>query len=287
MARRHLLRHRDLSRARPPAPPPSSSSMLSILFDIGGYRDTHISFYHLPLLPPPGPTTTTTTVFVESDLVFDKAWTKDTGHVNLSHCDGLVTITTTSTDRVFVCNPATQEFIKLPRGTHNAEVDYYARRRRILPLVAIGFDQWRNSYVVARYFYRRYGGATTFDDEDDTGESASSSPEDYDIGHEVFTLGSGDGGSWEVTDDPPGAIGVEAPICTRRGFYWHSGMPNPRLLRFGLKDRAFEVVARPPTAGEWSPFDGMAVMDDGKLCYLHTATEASSLHPTTTTGMAT
>ncbi|KAF8758190.1 hypothetical protein HU200_010638 [Digitaria exilis] len=258
-----VRRHRDLSRARPPAPPSSSSSMLSILFEIAGYR-THISFYHLPLLPPPGPTTT----------VFD------TGHVNLSHCDGLVTITTTSTDRVFVCNPATQEFIKLPRGTHNAEVDYYARRRRILPLVAIGFDRWRNSYVVARYFYRKYGGATTFDDEDDdTGESASSSPEDYDIGHEVFTLGSGDdGGSWEVTDDPPGAIGIQAPICTRRGFYWHSGMPNTRLLCFGLKDRSFEVVARPPTAGEWSPLDGMAVMDDGKLCYLHTATEASSLH---------
>ncbi|KAF8776711.1 hypothetical protein HU200_003442 [Digitaria exilis] len=258
-----VRRHRDLSRARPPAPPSSSSSMLSILFEIAGYR-TYISasttslYYHRRGPPPPS----------------------SSSHVNLSHCDGLVTITTTSTDRVFVCNPATQEFIKLPRGTHSAEVDYYARRRRILPLVAIGFDRWRNSYVVARYFYRKYGGATTFDDEDDdTGESASSSPEDYDIGHEVFTLGSGDdGGSWEVTDDPPGAIGVQAPICTRRGFYWHSGMPNPRLLRFGLKDRSSEVVARPPTAGEWSPLDGMAVMDDGKLCYLHTATEASSLH---------
>ncbi|KAF8776714.1 hypothetical protein HU200_003446 [Digitaria exilis] len=140
-------------------------------------------------------------------------------------------------------------------------------------MASIGFDRWRNSYIVARYFYRRYGKTTTFDDEA-TGEPLSWW--DYDIGHEVFTLGSEDG-SWEFTDDPPGAIGVQAPICTRRGFYWHSGMPKPRLLRFGLKDRAFEVVAR-PTTGKWNPLDGRAVMDDGKLCYLHTATEASSLH---------
>ncbi|KAF8667493.1 hypothetical protein HU200_052687 [Digitaria exilis] len=256
-----VRRHHDLSRARPP----SSSSMLSILFELNGdgYTTNHMSFYRLPLLlAPPGPTTTV----VESDLL---SW----------HTSRLVTITTTSTDHVLICNPATQELVALPRGTHNAEVDYYARRQQIiLPMASIGFDRLRNSYVVARYFYHRYGKTTNFDDEDDeaTGEPLSSSW-DFDIGHEVFTLGSGDG-SWEVTDDPPGAIGVEAPICTRRGFYWHSGMPNPRLLRFGLKDRAFEVVARPPTAGEWSPLDGMAVMDDGKLCYLHTATEASSLH---------
>nr|CAB3466299.1 unnamed protein product [Digitaria exilis] len=238
-----VRRHHDLSRARPP---------------------TAGAHHHRRRVGP--------------SLLFDMAWTKGTRHVHLSHCEGLVTITTTSTDHVLICNPATQELVALPRGTHNAEVDYYARRQQIiLPMASIGFDRLRNSYVVARYFYHRYGKTTNFDDEDDeaTGEPLSSSW-DFDIGHEVFTLGSGDG-SWEVTDDPPGAIGVEAPICTRRGFYWHSGMPNPRLLRFGLKDRAFEVVARPPTAGEWSPLDGMAVMDDGKLCYLHTATEAYNM----------
>nr|CAB3466296.1 unnamed protein product [Digitaria exilis] len=39
-------------------------------------------------------------------------------------------------------------------------------------------------------------------------------------------------------------------------------------------DRVFEVVAHPPT-GAWRPFDEMADLDDGKLCYIHAVADAS------------
>jgi len=121
--------------------------------------------------------------------------------------------------------------------------------------VALGFDRWRNRYVVARYFYRTYGGGQD------------------DVGHEVFALGAG-GDSWELTQDPPHAVGVQRPMCTRWAFYWHANEPEPRLMRFGLRDRAFAVVRRPPTG--WNTGDDMAELQDGnKLCYVHAAAEAS------------
>jgi hypothetical protein len=113
-------------------------------------------------------------------------------------------------------------------------------------------------YVIARYFYRTYGADQDHDD----------------VGHEVFALGAGAGGSWEPTQDPPHAVGVQRPICTRRAFYWHADEPEPRLMRFGLRDRAFAVARHPPTG--WNPADDMLDLEDGsKLCYVHATAEAS------------
>ncbi|KAF8776712.1 hypothetical protein HU200_003444 [Digitaria exilis] len=255
-----VRRHRDLSRARPP------SSVLAIPRecdpDDRHATSTDITFHRL-VLPPPGQMAT------EADLVLHKTWHEGiTRAIYPTHCDGLVAIAT-ATDKVFVSNPATGEFAALPLCTHNAELDHGVAKA--VP-VALGFDKWRNSYVVARYFYRTYG-ETTFDEATDEWVQDG----DYDIGHEVFTLGGGGGGggsSWELTDDPPHAIEFQSPICTWRGYYWHSDMPKLRLMRFGgLRDRKFEVVPRPPTPG-WSHLDSMAAMD-GKLCYVHAAADAS------------
>ncbi|CAL4898083.1 unnamed protein product [Urochloa decumbens] len=253
-----VRRHLELSRARPP------SSVLAIPREVdpddGQATSTEISF-HRVLLPPPGRATA-----AEADLILEKAWPEGIPRiVSPTHCDGLVALATT-TDRVFVCNPATREFVALPLGTHSAQLDYC---EILAPPVALGFDQWRNSYVVARYFYREYGDMSY---DEVTGEWS----QDYDIGHEVFTLGGGGGGggSWELTQDPPHAVGVQRPMCTRRAFYWHSDVPRPRLMRFSLQDRAFQVVPRPPTA--CNVIDDMACLDDGrKLYYVHAAAEAS------------
>ncbi|RLN30546.1 putative F-box protein [Panicum miliaceum] len=252
-ARRNL----ELSRAR--APPPAVVVIpREVDPDDDQATSAEISFHRL-LLPPPGRT------IADADLMLEKAWPGGiTRFIFPTHCDGLVAVAT-NTETVFVCNPATREFVALPPGSRNAELDHL--ENMALP-VALGFDQWRNSYVVARYFYRTYG-RISYDEA--TGECS----QDYDIGHEVFTLGAAGGGggcAWELTQDPPHAVGIARPICTRRAFYWHSEVPRSRLMRFGLQDRAFDVVAHPPTG--WSPLDDMTELD-GKLCYVHAAAAAS------------
>ncbi|CAL4905677.1 unnamed protein product [Urochloa decumbens] len=238
-------RHLQLSRARPP------SSMLSIPREIDAAGDdcatsSEISFHRLPLLlppahahaqPPPGASAITDTEFI-----FEKAWSDGiTRHIIPTHCDGLVAIAT-ATDTVFVCNPATREFVVLPPGTHNelAELLRLHSGVPVLP-VALGFDQWRNRYVIARYFYKKDGEASF---NEATGEWSQHC---Y-VGHEVFTLGGG--GSWEVTEYPPQAAGIQS------------------------RPRAFAVVPRPPTG--WNRAgDDMADLD-GKLCYVHADGEAAT-----------
>ncbi|CAN6348193.1 unnamed protein product [Urochloa humidicola] len=252
-----VRRHLELSRARPP-------SLLAVPREIDPSDDyatsTTISLHRLPPLPPPPPGT-----IIDTELIFEKAWTDGiTRLISLTHCHGLVAIAT-ATDRVFVCNQATGEFIALPLGSHNAELE---DREMLVPPVALGFDRWRNCYVVGRYFYRAYGKVTY---NDVTGEYS----QDYDIGHDVLTLATVAGGSsWELTEDPPHAAGIQSPICTRRAFYWHSYVPKPRLMRFSLKDRTFAVVPRPPAGSDPLGLDEMTELD-GKLCYVHAATEAS------------
>ncbi|CAN6361459.1 unnamed protein product [Urochloa humidicola] len=232
--------HLELSRARP--------SVLAIPREVdatgdGGHAtSTEISFHRLPLLPPAAPSTIT-----DAELIFEKSWPEGiTRRIIPTHCDGLVAIAT-ATDTVFVCNPTTREFVALPPGTHN-ELLGHGDMPPVMP-VALGFDQWRNRYVLSRFFYEKQG-EVYFDEA--TGEWTQK----YAIGHEVFTLGGGSSGSWEITQDPPYAIGIQSPICTRRAFYWQSCGPKPRLMRFSLKDRTFAVVPHPPAAG-WNPLNKM------------------------------
>ncbi|CAN6329569.1 unnamed protein product [Urochloa humidicola] len=112
-----VRRHRELSRARPP------SSVLSIPRETdpdNAYATSgEISFHRLTLLAlgvrAPG--------IVDAELIFEKAWPDGiTCLISPTHCDGLVAIATTM-DRVFVCNPATRDFVALPLGTRNSELD--------------------------------------------------------------------------------------------------------------------------------------------------------------------
>ncbi|TVU13745.1 hypothetical protein EJB05_37171, partial [Eragrostis curvula] len=89
-------------------------------------------------------------------------------------------------------------------------------------------------------FYRR------FDFVDDAGGGGGY---DYDVGHEVLTLGVG---TWEPTEDPPYAVVPRRPICTPGAFYYTAlvaSADDPRpseLLRFRTRDETFDVVPNPP-----------------------------------------
>jgi F-box interacting protein len=254
LARRHRgpRRHRELSHAKPP-------SVLAIPREVDPNDELatcgEISFHRLQ------PTRSTEAELLHQE---EEGAAVVTRFIRPAHCDGLVAIAT-KTNRVFVCNPVTREFVALPPGSHNAELDEEYCYLRVPPL-AIGFDRWRNSYVVARYFYRTLG-EVSYDE--DTGVKLGHL--DYDIGHEVFTLGADC--DWEFTQDPPHAVDIQRPICTRRAFYWHADMPEQRLMRFGLRDRKFDVVPCPPAVG-WTTMDAMTELD-GKLCYVHAAADAS------------
>ncbi|KQJ89116.1 putative F-box protein At5g52610 [Brachypodium distachyon] len=173
-----------------------------------------------------------------------------------THCDGLVALATAG-DQVFVCNPATHEFVALPQGTPDV------RECRPEPgAAALGFNPYTNRHVVATYFYRRYEAC-----------SADDGTLDYDIGHELFTLGGGGGDdddswSWELTEDPPLPIISTRPVCIEGTFYWAS--TNNRLLKFSLRDNKFAVIPLPPGTSYHYTLNTLTSLD-GHLCYLHTA----------------
>ncbi|KAJ1263763.1 hypothetical protein BS78_09G211600 [Paspalum vaginatum] len=249
-----VRRHLELSRQRRPLSVLSSPRGQNIDFKNVLATSEEISFHRL-LLPPPGRAAPAQGV-TDADLIFEKAWPGEgiTYRIHPKHCDGLVAVATT-TDRVFVCNPATREFVALPLGSHNAQFDCNK-----VPQVALGFDRWRNAYVVGRCFYRKF-------------ELDAS----YDIGHEVFMLGSGDGDSrWELTQDQPYAVEGHSPMCTRQAFYWHPCAPAPeQLMRFSLQHRTFDMVSKPPAPdGFNAAFDDTTELD-GKLCYVHAVEDAS------------
>uniref|UniRef100_A0A0E0KPR7 F-box associated beta-propeller type 3 domain-containing protein n=1 Tax=Oryza punctata TaxID=4537 RepID=A0A0E0KPR7_ORYPU len=148
---------------------------------------------------------------IKVELMLEAVQPEVITHTSLpTHCDGLVAIATT-TDQVYISNPATKEFVTLPLGSHDVcEIKS--------PSAALGFNPRRNRYVIARYFYRNY---MVFEDEDTCEQSF-----EYYIGHKVFTLGLGH--SWDITDNPPHAICPFArPICMRGAFYcWQTTCQN-------------------------------------------------------------
>ncbi|EAY93864.1 hypothetical protein OsI_15639 [Oryza sativa Indica Group] len=100
-------------------------------------------------------------------------------------------------------------------------------------------------------------------EDEDTGERSF----EYDIGHEVFTLGLGH--SWEITDNPPLAICPFArPVCMKGAFYWCTdGMLNEyMILRFNLYDEKFGMLPFPPGCHH-----GDLAELSGKLCFVHAA----------------
>ncbi|TVU13738.1 hypothetical protein EJB05_37164, partial [Eragrostis curvula] len=179
---------------------------------------------------------------------------------NPVHCDGIVLVPTASGE-LFLSNPATREFAALPPGSPSVVVNIS---------VAFGFDHWTGTYKVARCFYRR------FDFVDDAGGGGGY---DYDVGHEVLTLGVG---TWEPTEDPPYAVVPRWPICTPGAFYYTALVasaddPQPsELLRFRTRDETFHVVPNPPC------FSGGVIGDReeltelrGRLCCAHARAPAA------------
>ncbi|CAM0904363.1 unnamed protein product [Alopecurus aequalis] len=254
-----IRRHRDFSRASPPSMLVIARKNASeddgdgdLSSDDVGDRDLseNITFYRLR------PGQTLGGFEAKAELLLEKsACPPEAGGITdvtlATHCDGLIAVATTK-NQVFVCNPATKELVALPLGSPDVDCG-----EKSPSSAAIGFDRWRNQYVVARYFYRRW----CYDE-------SSRGALDYDIGHEVFTLG---GDSWELTVDPPHAIGSTPPACTGDAFYWVcDAVEDPRpssLLRFSLRDRTFGPVPCPPDFAYHPALDHLAELD-GKLCHV-------------------
>ncbi|CAO2041990.1 unnamed protein product [Urochloa humidicola] len=197
------------------------------------------------------------------ELVLEKALPGGatvTHEVVPTHCDGLVAVATRDGE-VFVCNPATGELVALPPGTPSVRDDACAWGA--LP-AAIAYDASRASYVVSRYFYREF-------QETRDPDSGNFVLLNYDIGHEVFTLDAGDGGAggWEVTGDPPRPIVFARPVCTREAVYWCADYPDEEtaLVRFDLRERAFDVLPSPPGAATYTGDQRVAELQ-GKLYYV-------------------
>ncbi|KAF8660273.1 hypothetical protein HU200_057840 [Digitaria exilis] len=178
------------------------------------------------------------------------------------HCDGLVLIPSV-TGHIFMCNPATKEFVELPPGTRNVS---------LLQRVAFGFDPYSGTYKVARHFLRSCREGQTH--------------AEYDIGHEVLTLGDGiETLEWKATIDPPYPIKARTPICLPGFFYWsaaqsvvdtdHGKLDTDVILRFSMRDDTFTVHPNPPCSSSLTLNDLLCELS-GKVCYVHSPSPCMS-----------
>ncbi|GJM93344.1 hypothetical protein PR202_ga09891 [Eleusine coracana subsp. coracana] len=146
------------------------------------------------------------------------------------HCDGLILIPCI-TGNIFVCNPATKEFVELPRGSRNVFLDHS---------VAFGLDTLSGTYKVARHTL-----------------SVRITTTEYSCGHEIMTIGVGkDAWGWKATMDPPYPIKARTAMCLPGFLYWsalHSEASHGHdkaslnvILRFSLRNETFTVHPNPP-----------------------------------------
>ncbi|XP_073360808.1 uncharacterized protein [Aegilops tauschii subsp. strangulata] len=179
------------------------------------------------------------------------------------HCDGLILIPA-FTGTIFICNPATGEFVELPPGSPSL-----LREHR----VAFGFDPWSGTYKVARHFIRSYRDTTTAQ-MDDGEEGGTTTSREYSCGHEILTFG-GDVGKeeawvWKATVDPPYPIKARTPICLPGVFFWSAlkSMVLPAkvisnvILRFSLLDETFTVHPNPPCSEYLGRNDSLSALGD-------------------------
>uniref|UniRef100_A0A0D9W450 F-box associated beta-propeller type 3 domain-containing protein n=1 Tax=Leersia perrieri TaxID=77586 RepID=A0A0D9W450_9ORYZ len=173
--------------------------------------------------------------------------------------------------KVFVCNPATREFFVLPPGSR---IHHYHLNQET---ASLGFDPFTDTYVLARWLYSRYDLYTDFF----TGEQFL----DYEIHHEVFTLGASGSGDWETTETSPCPIHESMlPACVRGAFYWAANdqsdeaerrFPNS-LLRYDIHDGEFAVVSLPSCYAFMVGDGGDSLTDlHGELCYARPNTETA------------
>lgn len=186
-----------------------------------------------------------------AELVYENFWTTDVvPWTRPLHCDGLVVILTTRS-QIFVCNPATREFVELPSGSPDC---------CIFEKVGFAADPSTRERKLVRCFYRHREGTA------------------YSVGCEVFTLGSR---AWRPVADPPYAVLSRAPVCLPGAVYWAglafaASTMEGRIVRFSLSDEAFTVSPIPPCSKVVQPHDCMTELA-GKLCYAHAPGSAVEL----------
>ncbi|CAN6173887.1 unnamed protein product [Urochloa humidicola] len=136
------------------------------------------------------------------------------------HCDGLI-LTYTRDQEIMLCNPATKEFLALPKGTTHGVVGDQ--------LVGFGRDPCSTRYKVARFFYQRRAGA--------------GGTSQVECKLEVLTLGTN---VWRRTVDPPCRVFGLSPAHIRGFIYWRPYLRSNRFfVRFSLADEIFSQVPYP------------------------------------------
>ncbi|XP_039120728.1 F-box protein At1g53790-like [Dioscorea cayenensis subsp. rotundata] len=170
------------------------------------------------------------------------------GILSTPPCNGLVCLYDYH-HNIRLCNPTTREFLHLPRPTRNSKSVLSS-----FPKCFLGFHPVTKKYKVVRFFYHQMNHVT----------------ESYDLGCEVFTLGTW---SWKY-------VGSIDCYLTGQGInangylYWTKGVNTvipDQIVAFDLESEKFNSIAVPDFLSYQIIVQGamFLVQLEGKLCVVN------------------
>ncbi|KAF5195926.1 F-box protein [Thalictrum thalictroides] len=159
---------------------------------------------------------------IKTNLMLTIPLHRDVYAMELS-CHGLVCFSTLHRKEVYVCNPSTQEVLKLPKVSFDGSGDIVPSK-----VVGFGFDRLSKKYKVLCAFQHLPGKMKCF----------------------IYTLDSVEDGSWRQLDDIPGLIQPMQNAYLNGVVHWMTVAPNDYtrlggIISFSFEDEKYRVLPLP------------------------------------------
>ncbi|KAK2971681.1 hypothetical protein RJ640_007719 [Escallonia rubra] len=195
---------------------------------------------------------------------FDKR-VADAGCVAIACCNLMCLVTYKA---IHVCNPSTQEFVRLPDNRH----------RPYDPIMGFGYLASENVYKLVVLSVRGFFDDDLFDFGEENPDEA------YDMGCEVLTIREGEpvSGAWRDVGDLPCLAWKKNGVCVDGEIYWMAladsdGDLDKRIVVMSLGDEEFATILFPRNVFA-PPVCVMELVElKGRLCLVNHRKDVSTM----------